>query len=334
MAEGITLDSALTPGAKEGRLAKQMLKVGVPKNNLEKAITLNEDQPANNTRVVRWGRYSSLPISTVVVDEGITPIAVQLEREEGNASLDQHIGLIQTTDVLHYFHPDFKVNIATQRLGEQAATTIETKRYNVYKAGTILRRANGTARTDINTVLDITDLRWAERAMARALAEYFTDLGQSTQDFNTESILPAYWGFIHPDARYVIEAISGFTGVKDYGHGIKIEPNELGAIGNIRFLMSTVYAPFASGGGAAGAMISTDTVSADVYTCLIVGREAWGSVSFRGRKSISPFVVMPSHTAADPAAQRGYIGWVAWTQAKILNDNWMCRIEFAVTELS
>ena len=334
MAEGITLDSVLTPGAKEGRLAKQMLKVGVPKNNLEKAITLNEDQPENNTRVVRWGRYSSLPISTVVVDEGITPIAVQLEREEVSASLDQHIGLIQTTDVLHYLHPDFKVNIATQRLGEQAATTIETKRYNVYKAGTILRRANGTARTDINTVIDITDLRWAERAMARALAEYFTDLGQSTQDFNTEAILPAYWGFIHPDARYVISDITGFTGVKDYGHGVKIEPNELGSIGNIRFLMSTVYAPFASGGGAKGTMISTDGTSADVYTCIIVGREAWGSVSFRGRKSISPFVVMPSHSAADPAAQRGFIGWVAWTQAKILNDNWMCRIEFAVTELS
>jgi len=334
MADGITLDSVITPGAVEGRLAKQMLSVGVPKNNLEKAITLTENQPEKETRVVRWGRYKALPINTVVVDEGITPTAVQLEREEVSASLDQHIGLIQTTDVLHYFHPDFTVNVATQRLGEQATTMIETKRYNVFKAGTILRRANGTARTDINTVIDITDLRWAERAMARALAENFTDLGQSTPDFNTEAILPAYWGFIHPDARYVIEAISGFTSVKDYGHGIKIQPNELGAIGNIRFLMSTVYAPFLSGGGTLGAMISTDGVSADVYTCLIVGREAWGSVSFRGRNSIAPFVVMPSHNAADPAAQRGFIGWVAWTQAKILNDNWMCRIEFAVTELS
>jgi N4-gp56 family major capsid protein len=334
MGTGITSDSAITPGAVEGRLARQMLKVGVPKNNMEKAITLTEDQPEKSTRVVRWARYAALPVSTVVVDEGITPVAVQMEREEVSASLDQHIGLVQTTDVLHYFHPDFTVSVATQRLGEQAATTIETKRYNVFKAGTVLRRANGSARTDINTAMDITDLRWAERALARALAEYFTDLGMSTPDFNTESILPAYWGFIHPDARYVVEGISGFTSVKDYGHGTEIEPNELGAIGNIRFLMSTVYAPFASAGGAKGSMISTDGTSADVYTCTIVGREAWGSVSFRGKNSIQPFTVVPSHTAADPAAQRGYVGWVAWTQAKILNDSWMCRIEFSVPELS
>jgi len=333
MPEGITLDSVLTPGAVEGRLAAQMLAVGVPKNNLEKAILLTENQPEKSTRIVRWPRYKSLPITTVVVDEGVTPAAVQLEREEVSASLDQHIGMIQTTDVLHYFHPDFTVNIATQRLGEQAATTIETKRYNVFKAGTILRRANGSARSDINTAMDLTDLRWAERALARAIGEYFTDLGQSTPDFNTESILPAYWGFVHPDARYVIEGLDGFTSVKDYGHGIKIMPNELGAIGNIRFLMSTVYAPFASAGGAAGSTISTNGISSDVYTLLIVAREAWGSVSFRGKNSIAPFIVRPSHTAADPAGQRGFIGWVAWTQAKILNDNWSVRIEFAVPEL-
>jgi len=210
---------------------------------------------------------------------------------------------------------------------------LETKRYNVFKAGTILRRANGTARTDINTALDLTDLRWAERAMARAEAEYFTDIGMSTPDFNTEGILPAYWGFIHPDARYIIEALAGFTSVKDYGHGIKIRPNELGSVGNIRFRMSTVYAPFLSGGGTAGANISTNGISADVYTCIITGREALGSVSFRSRRAIEPWIVVPSHTVADPGAQRGFIGWTMWTQAKILKDDWMVRIEFAVTEL-
>jgi N4-gp56 family major capsid protein len=334
MGYGTTTDAILEPGAIEGRLSATMLKVGVPKNNIEKLITLSENQQEKSTRIVRWARYKALPISTVVVDEGMTPVSVQLDREEVSAVLDQHMGMIKTTDVLNLFHPDFTPTIAVQRLGEQAVTTLETKRYNILKAGTILRRANGSARTDINTAMDLSDLQWAERALARALAEYFTDLGPSTPDFNTEGIQPAYWALIHPDARYIVQNITGFTRVVDYGHNVKAEPNELGSIGNIRFLMSTVYAPFASGGAAKGAMISTDGTSADVYTCIIVSREALGSVSLRTRNAIDSWIVPLSHSVADPGAQKGFIGWTMWTQAKILKDEWIVRIEFAVTELT
>lgn len=334
MAIGITTDSLLTPGAKEGRLAKQMLTVGAPDLSLEKAIDITEDQPEKSTRVVRWARYKALPISTVTVAEGITPAAVQMEREEISASLDQYIGLVQTTDVLHYFHPDFTVNVATQRLGEQAAQTIETVRYNTFKAGTQKRYANGTARTAVNTAVALDDLRWAERALSRQLAKTFTLMVESMPDFNTESILPAYWAYMHPDLSYDIQAINGFTSVKDYGHNIKAEPNEVGSIGKVRFLTSTIYAPYADGGGLKGTMISTGGTSADVYPILIVGRQAWGGVSFKGKNAIQPFVVAPSHSVADPAAQRGFIGWEAWTKAVILNDNWSVILEVACTELT
>jgi N4-gp56 family major capsid protein len=333
MATGITLDSVLTPGAVEGRLAKQMLAVGAPDLSLEKAIDVTEEQPGKSTRVVRWARYKALPISTSTVAEGITPQAVQMEREEVSASLDQYIGLVQTTDVLHYFHPDFTVNVATQRLGEQAAQTIETVRFNTFKAGTNKRYANGSARTAVNTAVALDDLRWAERSLSRQLAKMFTSMVQSTPDFNTEAILPAYWAYCHSDLKYDISAISGFTSVKDYGHNIKAEPNEWGSIGNIRFLTSTIFAPYPSGGGAKGSMISTDGTSADVYPILIVGRQAWGSVSFKGKDAIAPFIVAPSHSVADPAAQRGFIGWVAWTKAVILNDSYCAVLEVAATEL-
>jgi len=333
MATGITLDSVLTPGAVEGRLAKQMLTVGAPDLSLEKAIDVTEDQPEKSTRVVRWARYKALPISTSTVSEGITPQAVQMEREEVSASLDQYIGLVQTTDVLHYFHPDFTINVATQRLGEQAAQTIETVRFNTFKAGTNKRYANGAVRTAVNTAVALDDLRWAERSLSRQLAKMFTNMVQSTPDFNTEAILPAYWAYCHSDLKYDISGITGFVSVKDYGHNIKAEPNEWGSIGNIRFLTSTIFAPYASGGGAKGSMISTDGTSADVYPILIVGRQAWGSVSFKGKNAIAPFIVAPSHTVADPAAQRGFIGWVAWTKAVILNDSYCAVLEVAATEL-
>jgi len=334
MPVGITKDSELTPGAVEGRLAKHMLKVAIPRLILEDSIEVTEDQPEKSTRVVRWGKYDALPISTVTVDEGITPPAVKLVRTEISASLDNYAGLIETTNVVHLFHPDFTIDRAQQRLAEQAATTIETVRFNTFKAGTQKKYTNGTARSDVNEALSIGDLDWAQRALDRKLAETFTEKIDSTSDFNMESILPSYWGYVHTDAEYIIKSLPGFKGVEDYGHNMKAVSGEFGNRGKVRFRSSTICVPYADAGGDKLTMISTGGTKADVYPLLIVGRQAWGAVAFRGRRAINPFVVVPSHTVADPIGQKGFIGWDAWTKAKILNDDWFVVIEMAVPELS
>lgn len=334
MAEGVTTYSSTNSAFQVGRLSKQMLRVAVPKVNLEDAVTVNEQQPEGETNIVRWSRWKSLPISTSTVVEGVTPPATQFEREEVVATLDQYMGLAKTTDVLLYFHPDFKINTGTKRLAEQAGTTVETLRFNTFKAATNKYYANGSARTDVNTAVSLGLLRKAENALDNQIAETFTEMVGSTPDFNTESILPAYWGFIHPNMKYDIEAVPGFKSVVDYGHNIKLAPNEWGSIGNIRFRLSTVYAAYPDAGGAyGGTKLSTSGTSADVYPIMIVGRDAFGSVSFRGEKAIQPFVVAPTHNAADPGAQRGYIGWKTFRKDVILNDAWVVILEVAVNSL-
>ena len=331
--EGTTTYGSL-PAENAGRLSKQMLTIAQPMLLLEQAITITEDQPANQTMKVRWARYKALPVSTVAATEGVTPPAVQMEREEVNATLEQYIGLIKTTDILAYFHPDFKVSIATTRSGEQAATTMEMLRWNTFKATTNKFYANGTARTDVTTSISQGLLRKAERSLTRQLARTFTQMVKSTPDFNTESILPSFFGFGHTDLEYDIRACTGFTDVKDYGHNVKALPGEIGSVGRVRFMLSTIYTAYASAGGAAGAKITTNGTSADVYPVLIVGRDAYGSVSFKGANAITPFVIAPSHTVADPAAQRGYVGWKTFTKNVILNDPWAVLLEVACTELT
>ena len=330
--EGTTTYGSL-PAENAGRLSAQMLIVAQPKLLLEQAITLNEDQPANTTQITRWPRYKALPVSTVAAVEGVTPIAVQLEREEVEARTEQYIGLIKTTDVLMYFHPDFKVNIATTRAGEQAGQTIEAVRWNILKAGTNKYYANGTARTDVTASMSQTLLRKAERSLTRQMGEPFTERVNSTPDFNTESILPAFFAYGHTDLEYDIRAVTGFVDVKDY-HTMKPLPSEVGSIGKFRFMLSQNFTPYKNAGGAAGTKITTGGVSADVYPLVVLGRGAFGSVSFKGSKAIKPFVIEPSHNSADPAAQRGYVGWKAFTKAIILNDNWCVVLEVACSELT
>lgn len=317
-----------------GKLSKQMLKIGLPKLLLEQAITITDDLPSNETMKIRWSRYKALPVSTVTTVEGITPAAVIMEREEVSATMDQYMGLIKTTDVLMYFHPDFRTNIATQRCGEQAATTMEMLRWNTFKASSNKFWANGTARSAVNTSLTEGLLRKAERSLTRQLADEFSEMVEATTKFNTESILPAYFAYCHSDLRYAISAIAGFVSVKDYGSSFKKLPGEWGSIGSVRFMLSTVFAPYADAGGAKGTMISTSGTSADVYPILVVGRGAYGGVSFKGSKAITPFVIAPSHSVADPGAQRGFVGWKTFTKNVILNDPWAVVLEVACPELA
>jgi N4-gp56 family major capsid protein len=99
----------------------------------------------------------------------------------------------------------------------------------------------------------------------------------------------------------------------------------------VRYLASTVIAPFADAGGAKGAMRSTSGTSADVYPILYFGRDAFGIVPLKGKSSMTPMVVNPKPAPGDPLAQRGTVGWKLWTTTIILQDAFMARLEVAAT---
>jgi N4-gp56 family major capsid protein len=106
---------------------------------------------------------------------------------------------------------------------------------------------------------------------------------------------------------------------------------EIGSIEQVRFLTSTVIAPFADAGGAKGAMRSTSGTSADVYPILIFARDAFGIVPLKGKSAMTAMVVNPKPAPSDPLAQRGTVGWKLWTATVILQDLFMARLEVAAT---
>jgi N4-gp56 family major capsid protein len=106
---------------------------------------------------------------------------------------------------------------------------------------------------------------------------------------------------------------------------------EIGSIEQVRYLASTVVAPFADAGGAKGSMRSTSGTSADVYPILYFGRDAFGIVPLKGKSSMTPMVVNPKPAPGDPLAQRGTVGWKLWTTTVILQDAFMARLEVAAT---
>ena len=302
--------------------------------------------PTNSTQTAKFRRYYmtgatgsagsgsgsfSIPVATTPLVEGVTPAGSKLSNVDYTVTLSQYGDFITITDVVMDTHTDPILQQATDILGEQAALTVETLRFNVLKAGTNVFYSNGTARTDVNTAISLTVQRQITTGLNRQNAKKITSIVASTPDYNTKSVEAAYMAVCHPDLESDIRGMTGFKPVADYGPHTSPMEGEIGSVEQVRYLSSTVIAPWADGGGAKGSMRSTSGTSADVYPVLYFGRDAFGIVPLKGKSSMTPMVVNPKPAPGDPLGQRGTVGWKLWTATVILQEAFMARLECAAT---
>lgn len=308
---------------------KELLRRALPFLILEK-FGQGKPVPERSSKVTKFRRYEALSPALNVLSEGVTPTAKQLTVTDVTATLVQYGDLVTMSDVVLDTHEDPVLTEATAVLGEQAAQMIETMRFGILKAGTNVQYANGSARTDVNTVITTAKQRKATRALKRQNARPITTVIKSTPSYETANVAASFVGLVHPDLESDIREMTGFVPAERYGSMTPYE-NEIGKVEDVRYLSSTIFTSWADAGGAKGAMLSTSGTSADVYPILYVARDAYGIVPLKGMNSITPTVVNPKPSDSDPLAQRAHVGWKSMQTACILNDNFMVRMEVAAT---
>jgi len=324
----------------------RMLKRAMPYLHLEKFGQVYP-LPTNSTQTAKFRRYFLvgatgaagsgsgnffIPIATTPLTEGVTPSGNKLANVDYTVTLAQYGDYITITDVVMDTHTDQVLQAATDVLGESAAVTVETLRYNVLKAGTNVFYANAVAgRANVVTPISLADQRRVTTALNRQNAKKITQVVASTADYNTKSVEASYMAVCHPDLETDVRTMAGFKPVADYGPHTTPFEGEIGSIEQVRYLCSTVLFPFADAGGAKGLMRSTSGTSADVYPILFFARDAFGIVPLKGKSAMTPMVVNPKPAAGDPLAQRGTVGWKLYTATVILQDAFMARLESAAT---
>lgn len=328
----ITKYGDITPRT-AGYIAKEMLKRGLPLLVLEKfmqAVPL----PKNNTLSVLFRRYESLGLALTALTEGVTPTSKKLTKTDVSVTLVQQGSLVELTDVIMDTHEDAVKNETVHLSGEEAAQTIETLRFNVLKAGTNKFYANGSARASVNTKMTTTLQKKIVRALKRQNAMTITSVVKSSPDFNTEAVLPCYVAVTHTDLENDIRDMTGFIDVKDYGHGTTPFEGEIGAVGQVRYLISNIFTAYADGGGSAGSMVSTSGSAADVYPIIFMAKNFWAGVALKGQFAITPMVLNPGIArGGDGLGQRGSVGWKTYTNSIILNDFFGAVAEVSATDL-
>lgn len=306
--------------------------------------------PTNSTQTAKFRRYFLTgatgaagngtgdfytPLATTPLVEGVTPEGRQLSNQDYTVTLQQYGDYITITDVIMDTHTDNVLAEATDILGENAAETVETLRYNVLKAGTNVFYAGQVAgRPQVASTITRDDQRRVTTALNRQNAKKITSIVASRPDFNTKSVEAAYVAVCHSDLETDIRNMTGFKPVADYGPHTTPWEGEIGSVEQVRYIATTIAKPFADAGAAVGStgLRSTGGTNIDVYPILFFARDAFGIVPLKGKSSMTPMVVNPKPAPGDPLAQRGTVGWKLWTATVILQEAFMVRLEVGASE--
>lgn len=277
------------------------------------------------TTTIKFRRYGNLTASTTALDEGITPNGSQLSVTDITATVLQYGDFITITDVLDYQSQDPVLMEAAEILGDQMGDTLDQLTRDVLNAGTNVYYA-GTSRTARNQVAVgelVTDvlIKKVVRLLKNNKARRMTKMVNATTGYGTTPLNASYIGIVHPNTTYDLKNVTGWTGIEKYASTSGIMEGEVGKVDEVRFV-ETPNAKVFTGAGA-GAI--------DIYSTLIFGSDAYGTTRISGEAMQNIVKPLGSAGTADPLNQRATSGWKATFIAKILNNDFMIRVEHAVS---
>lgn len=282
------------------------------------------DIPQNSgTSTIKFRRYGNLTAATTALTEGVTPAGSAMSVTDITATVAQYGDFVTFTDVVSYESKDAVLTEFAEVLGDQAGDTLDQLARDVMAAGTTVTYVGQSDRASITTsnLITATEVRKAVRTLKNNKARRVTRMIAATTGIDTTPVAPAYIAICSPDTTYDLQDETGWTPVEKYSSSMNVMEGEVGKIGDVRFI-ETPNAKVFSGAGAS---------SIDVHATLIMGQEAYGISRISGASLQNIVKPLGSAGSADPLDQRGTTGWKATFVAKILNDDFMVRLEHAVT---
>lgn len=281
------------------------------------------DIPQGNSSTITFGRYTNLSAATTALVEGVTPTGSKLAVTRITATVQQYGDYITLSDRLTMTTEDPVRMEANMLLGDQAGNTLDQLTRDVLVAGTnvIYSGSGNVARADVEAgaVITLANIQSAEETLKANNTMWMTSFVDPSTGFNTVPLPPSFIGICHIYTTKTIRAMTGFTKVELYAQPSARMEGEIGKIENTRFI-ETVNAKVFTGAG---------TSNIDVYATLIFGMYAYATSRVGGRALENIVKPLGSAGTADPLNQRETAGWKATFVAKILNDDFIVRIEHA-----
>lgn len=322
------------------------------------------------TATIGWRRFNTSADNA----SAIAPTVTALAEVTGNAAY----GMGRTPDAVHrtdttatvakygqFFYVNEEVDVfnfnptmdgIVRTLAISAGRSLNYLQRDIIEENATQRYANNEASDAlVEDVVAVGDLDRALNELAAGYAMPFSPMANGSQNIGTVPLMPTFWGFVHTHAAYDVSKLTGFQSVEKYAGQVATVPGEIGYYGlagyGVRFISTPEASIDVGAGQTASGDVRTTSSAADLYTIVLKGMDADGSVglgkmmpdgryvSGDGNPSPIKLIVKGRNTNRpsgldDPFDEMMSVAWKAWHAGAILNSSWCRAIRVAATNLS
>lgn len=277
--------------------------------------------PKHNGNIINIRGMSQYPTATTPLQEGVTPKGNLMSFYYVEAPVYQYGAYTPITDFAGFASRDNVITHDSEALASQAGRTIEEIDAEMLNSGKSVIYA--PAMTSDGTVTEVVS-----RSALTKLSKFSVDVIFRALNYlevqDAEPIGDSFVAIIHPNVKYDVMRDPDFINVVKYNNTERVFKGEIGAIGNIRFVVSTYAKVFKEAGGTSGSKF-------DVYSTLVIGKEAYKTLEIEGEGMHTIIKPLGSGGTSDPLNQRATQGWKTTHGICITGETCMVRVESAAT---
>ena len=259
----ITTTSSL-PAPVQQSFSYKLLSVPVP-NMIHKIPAMLKQMPRNGGTTLRMRRYNPLQTAMVPLgNTGVTPPAQNLTAVDIDAKISFYGTYVILNEQVTLQNQDPVLNECAARLGVSLRQTEDQLTRDMLAGTAAFINCTAGVNGDNPTEITRSDVDDVVRALLGNNAYTILDNIEGEDKFGTAPVRDAYFALTHTDLSKDLDNVNGFIQKNQYPSPMNALRSEWGAVGNLRFLISSI--------GSISANASS--LGANVYNIFCVGMEA------------------------------------------------------------
>ncbi len=312
----------------------------------------------NGSNVCMWRRIENLTPATTALAEltgnasyGQGRDSAALSVTNVTATMSKYGNFVILNEEVNLYNFAGQFDKILQVIGINAGQSLNRLQRDIGEDNATLLYSNGASDGAVNTIISLDRVKQAINTLDRNSAMTFTPMTTGNDSVGTAPILPAFWMLCHSDVAVDVAGLTGFQSVETYAGQTATVMGEFGALGvaghAVRCISSEDAGVDADSGAVGGTSVRETTANADLYTTLIYGQDAIGSVGlgeqypdgiYRAGDELGPVDVIvktPQGTGtSDPYNEITTVAWKAFHTGAVLNAAWVRGIRSAASDLS
>lgn len=226
--------------------------------------------------------------------------------------------VIQVTGICTLQNQDPVLNEAAQRLGVSLRQTEDELTRNMLASTASFINCTGGVNGDNPTEITRSDIDEVVRTLLDNDAYTIMDNIEGEDKFGTAPVRDAYFALASTQLAGEFDAVTGFIQKNQYPSPMNALRSEWGAIGNLRFLISSI----------GSVTNNASNLGANVFNIFCVGMEAYACIEQDGYSA--HFIYRPP-IYDGPLALNASVGYKFAEVPRITNDLWIINLRATKT---